>query len=90
MVYRHGLRAAMVPIVTIFGIDLGTLLVGTIFTERIFDIQGIGLWAPAWRWVTRTCRSSRRPRCSRAVVMVVCNLLVDLVYSVLDPRVRLS
>ena len=44
VVYRHGLRAALVPVVTIFGIDFGTLLAGTIFTERIFEIQGIGYW----------------------------------------------
>ena len=47
VVYRHGLRAALVPVVTIFGIDFGTLLAGTIFTERIFEIDGIGLVEPA-------------------------------------------
>ena len=45
MVYKHGLRAALVPVVTIFGIDFGTLLAGTIFTETIFDIDGIGCGA---------------------------------------------
>ena len=44
VVYRHALRSALVPVVTIFGIDLGVLLAGTIFTERIFDIDGIGFW----------------------------------------------
>ena len=42
---EHGLRAALVPVVTIFGIDFGTLLAGTIFTERIFEIEGIGWWS---------------------------------------------
>ncbi|MCL8024227.1 ABC transporter permease [Nocardioides bruguierae] len=89
VVYKHGLRAALVPIVTIFGIDFGTLLAGTIFTEKIFDISGIGLWAlnaigdrdlPI---VSATALFS-------AVVLIVSNLLVDIVYSALDPRVRLS
>lgn len=89
VVYRHGLRAALVPIVTIFGIDLGTLLVGTIFTERIFDIQGIGLWA-LLAVGDKDLPVVQATALFGAVVMVVCNLLVDLVYSALDPRVRLS
>ncbi|WP_134741636.1 ABC transporter permease [Nocardioides sp. 503] len=89
VVYRHGLRSALVPVVTVFGIDLGVLLAGTIFTEKIFEIQGIGLWglnavgAKDLQVVAATALFG-------AVVMVVSNLLVDLVYSVLDPRVRLS
>ena len=45
VVYGHALRAAIVPIVTIFGLDFAALLGGTIFTELIFQIDGIGLWA---------------------------------------------
>ena len=44
-VLRHALRAAIVPVVTIFGLDLAELLGGTVFLERIFDIQGIGITA---------------------------------------------
>ncbi|MDO3396590.1 ABC transporter permease [Nocardioides sp. SOB44] len=89
VVYRHGLRAALVPIVTIFGIDFGTLLAGTIFTERIFDIEGIGLWS------LRAVMQRDLPIVSAtalfsAVVLIMANLIVDLVYSILDPRVRLS
>lgn len=89
VVYRHGLRAALVPVVTIFGIDFGTLLAGTIFTERIFDIQGIGYWA------LEAVQGKDLPVVAAtalfgAVIIIVSNLLVDLVYSVLDPRVRLS
>jgi peptide/nickel transport system permease protein len=89
IVYKHGLRAALVPIVTIFGIDFGTLLAGTIFTERIFEIQGIGWWsleavsAKDLPVVAATALFS-------AVALILSNLLVDLVYSVLDPRVRLT
>ncbi|PUA80089.1 ABC transporter permease [Nocardioides currus] len=89
IVYKHGLRAALVPVVTIFGIDFGILLAGTIFTERIFEIQGIGWWSlqavgnkdlPV---VAATAMFS-------AVMLIVSNLIVDIVYSILDPRVRLS
>ena len=45
VVYKHGLRSALVPVITIFGIEFGTLLAGTIFTERIFGIDGIGYWS---------------------------------------------
>lgn len=89
VVYRHGLRAALVPIVTIFGIDFGTLLAGTIFTERIFDIQGIGWWGLQAVYgrdlpvVSATALFS-------AVVLIISNLIVDVIYSILDPRVRLS
>ena len=45
VVFRHALRAAIIPVVTIFGLDFATLLGGTIFTEFIFDIDGMGRWA---------------------------------------------
>lgn len=89
VVYRHGLRAALVPVVTIFGIDFGTLLAGTIFTERIFEIQGIGWWS------LTAVREKDLPvvmatALFSAVVLIISNLIVDVIYSFLDPRVRLS
>ncbi|HXH78482.1 ABC transporter permease [Nocardioides sp.] len=89
VVYRHGLRAALVPVVTIFGIDFGTLLAGTIFTERIFEIQGIGYWS------LQAVGNKDLPVVAATAlfssVMLICsNLIVDVVYSFLDPRVRLS
>ncbi len=89
VVYRHGLRSALVPVVTVFGIDLGVLLAGTIFTERIFEIQGIG------RWGLQAVQSFDLPVVSAtalfgAIIIVISNLIVDIIYSVLDPRVRLS
>jgi peptide/nickel transport system permease protein len=89
VVYKHGLRAALVPVVTIFGIDFGTLLAGTIFTERIFEIQGIGWWA------LEAVRGRDLPvvmatALFSAVVLILSNLIVDIIYSILDPRVRLS
>jgi peptide/nickel transport system permease protein len=89
VVYRHGLRSALVPVVTVFGIDLGVLLAGTIFTERIFEIQGVG------RWGLAAVQAFDLPVVSAtalfgAILIVISNLIVDVVYSVLDPRVRLS
>ncbi len=89
VVYKHGLRAALVPVVTIFGIDFGTLLAGTIFTEDIFDIDGIGFWSLI------AVREKDLPVVSAtalfsATALVVANLIVDVVYSILDPRVRLG
>ncbi len=89
VVYRHGLRSALVPVVTIFGIDLGLLLAGTVFTERIFEIQGIGLWG------LRAVTALDLPVISAtamfgAIVIVVSNIVVDVVYGVLDPRVRVG
>lgn len=89
IIYKHGLRAALVPIVTIFGIDFGTLLAGTIFTERIFEIQGIGWWS-LQAVQNRDLPVVMATALFSAVVLIISNLLVDVVYSVLDPRVRLS
>lgn len=89
VIYKHGLRSALVPVVTIFGIDFGTLLAGTIFTERIFDIEGIGLWG------LEAVYQKDLPVVSAtalfgAAILITSNLIVDVIYSVLDPRVRLS
>jgi ABC-type dipeptide/oligopeptide/nickel transport system permease component len=89
IVYKHGLRAALVPVVTIFGIDFGTLLAGTIFTERIFEIQGIGWWALE-AVQGRDLPVVQATALFSAVILIISNLLVDVIYSVLDPRVRLS
>ena len=89
IVYKHGLRAALVPIVTIFGIDFGTLLAGTIFTERIFEIQGIGWWS-LQAVTSRDLPVVSATALFSAFCLIISNLLVDVVYSILDPRVRLS
>lgn len=85
---KHALRAAVVPVVTIFGLEFAFLLAGTIFTERIFDIQGIGLTA------IQAIGTKDLPIISATVLIaaafvVAANIVVDIVYSLLDPRVRL-
>ncbi len=86
---RHALRAAVVPVVTIFGLDFAYLLAGTIFTERIFNIQGIGLTA------LNAIGQLDLPMISATVLIaaafvVTANIVVDIIYSVIDPRVRLT
>lgn len=91
VIFRHGLRAAIIPVVTIFGLDLGALLGGTVFTEQIFRIDGMGRWAiesltegaPDIPVVTATTLVA-------SFFIVMSNLIVDLVYGVLDPRVKVS
>jgi peptide/nickel transport system permease protein len=86
---RHALRAAVVPVVTIFGLEFAYLLAGTIFTERIFDIQGIGLTG------LQAIGTKDLPVIAATVLIgsafiVIANIVVDIIYSVIDPRVRLS
>jgi len=89
VVYKHALRSALVPVVTIFGIEFGTLLAGTIFTELIFDIEGIGLWALG-AITGKDLPVVAATVLFGAVMLIISNIVVDVIYSVLDPRVRLS
>ncbi|MEV0564129.1 ABC transporter permease [Dactylosporangium sp. NPDC050588] len=89
VVYRHGLRAALTPVATIFGLDLALQLTGAIFTESIFGLPGLGVLT------LRAFNQFDLPVLMGgvlvgAVVLVAMNLLVDLLYTVLDPRVRLA
>jgi peptide/nickel transport system permease protein len=88
-VFKHALRAAIVPIVTIFGIDFAYLVSGAIITEKIFGIQGIGFYS------LTAVQKLDYPAINgtvlfAAVIIVLANIIVDLLYSVLDPRVRLT
>ena len=86
--FKHALRAAIVPVVTIFGLDFAALLAGTVFTEQIFSIEGIGKAA------LDSIGNQDLPIISATVLIaatfiVFSNILVDIVYSIIDPRVRL-
>lgn len=85
---RHASRAAIVPIVTIFGLDFASLLAGTVFTEYIFGIDGIGKWA--LEAIPYDFPVIAATVLVAATLVVVANLIVDLCYALLDPRVRLS
>lgn len=87
--FKHGFRAAVVPIVTIFGLDFASLLAGTIFTERVFSVPGIGL-AALDAIGTKDLPVIQATVLIAATFIVVANIVVDILYSVIDPRVRLS
>jgi peptide/nickel transport system permease protein len=83
----HAFRNALLPVVTIVGLQVGTLLSGAILTETIFSWPGIG------RWVYESIQLRDYPVVQSmtlviAVVFVIANLIVDLSYAWLDPRVR--
>jgi peptide/nickel transport system permease protein len=89
IVYRHGLRAASTPIVTQFGIDVGTLIGGAVITEQVFGLPGLGYTA------VHAIEQQDLPVIIGIVLVastgvVVANILVDLFYAVLDPRVRIN
>jgi peptide/nickel transport system permease protein len=89
VVYKHALRAALSPVVTILGLDMAGLLSGTLVTEHIFGVDGIGKFA------IESLRNDDLPIIMGTVLIgcvlvVVMNLIVDIAYSFLDPRVRLS
>jgi peptide/nickel transport system permease protein len=89
VVLRHGLRGAVTPLVSAAGVDLGGLLGGAIITERVFNIPGLGGLA------FDSIRYADMPMIQGtvifgAVMIVVANLVVDVLYAFLDPRVRYS
>jgi peptide/nickel transport system permease protein len=90
VLFKHALRAAIVPVITIFGLDLAGLLAGTIFTETIFDIDGMGRWAIKALKAPVDFPVVAATVLVAAVIVVLANLVVDILYSIIDPRVRLS
>ena len=87
VILKHGVRASLTPVVTLIGLDLGSLLGGAVITETVFNLQGVGQWAvnsvfegdlPAVLAVTIIV----------ALAVTLMNLIVDIVYAYLDPRVR--
>jgi peptide/nickel transport system permease protein len=87
--YRHALRAAITPIVTIFGLDLGASLGGVVITETTFNMRGIGQIA------VQAVNDLNLPIVMATVLIaatfvVVSNVVVDMMYAVIDPRVRLG
>lgn len=84
---RHILRNAMLPVVTVIGLQMGLLLTGAILTETVFSWQGLGLWMlEAIRF--RDFAVLQFGILAFAVIVAVVNLLVDVSYAFLDPRIR--
>ena len=88
VIFRHSLRAALTPIVTQFGLDVGILLGGAVITEQVFALPGLGFTA------VQAITQQDLPVIIGVVIVaatavVVANIIVDAFYAVLDPRVRL-
>lgn len=87
VILRHALRAALLPIITIVGLQMGSLLAGTVITETIFSWDGIG------RLLVESIEKRDYPVTQACVLMVslsyvLINLVTDLLYQVADPRMR--
>ncbi|MFQ5833343.1 MAG: ABC transporter permease [Candidatus Thorarchaeota archaeon] len=87
VIYRHALRNAMIPTVTIIGLAFGGLITGAVLTETIFSWPGLGRWAVA-AILTSDIPSINAFTLLVAIIFVTANLIVDLVYAALDPRIR--
>ncbi len=87
VIFRHGVRSAITPIVTLLGLDIGILLGGAILTETVFNIPGIG------RYAFNAIGQSDLPVIQGTVLfgaffIVSMSLIVDILYAFIDPRVR--
>ena len=87
VVVKHALRAALTPIVTIFGLDLGLLLGGALLTETTFSMPGLG------EFTILAIQNQDLPEIEGVVMIaslfiVIANMIVDILYAVVDPRVR--
>jgi len=89
VIFRHGLRAVLTPIVTAAGLDLGGLLGGAIITESVFSMHGLGYLA------VHSVTTMDLPTIVALVMIVstfivIANMVVDIAYGFIDPRVKLS
>jgi peptide/nickel transport system permease protein len=87
VLFKHGLRSTLTPLVTQLGADIALLLGGAIVIEQIYGLQGVGALA------VQAVNNQDRPIIIGVVLLgglfiVVTNIVVDLLYAVLDPRVR--
>ena len=89
MMRHHVLRNSMLPVVTILGMDIGLALGGAVFTEGVFSLPGLG------RKVVEAADTGDLPTIVGIVVfsaicVIIFNTIVDILYAVLDPRIKLS
>ena len=87
VIFRHGLRASLAPIVTMFGLDIALLVGGAVITESVFNLDGLGFMA-----IDSVFRQDLPGVLGVVLIgtfaVVMMNLLVDIAYAFLDPRVR--
>lgn len=89
VVVKHGLRSALTPVLTIFGLDVGLLLGGAILTEKTFSLNGLG------KYGYDAIVAGDLPKILGFTLLagffvIIANLIVDLMYAIVDPRVRLG
>ena len=89
MLFRHAVRAALTPVVSQLGVDIGQLLGGVVVVEAVFGLGGLGQVS------VQAVYQGNLPVIIgfviiAAVFVVVANIVVDLVYAALDPRVRIT
>jgi peptide/nickel transport system permease protein len=89
VIRRHGLRNALIPLVTVMAIDIGALFGGAIITERVYDWNAMGNYLNTALTAEDTYAVVGWVMVS-AIFVVLFNLLADLLYAALDPRIRLS
>ena len=89
VVFRHAARNSMLPVLTIFGMDLGLAFAAAIFIERIFNLPGVGR-----QLLIATGQFDLPMICGIVVfvslIVITLNLIVDILYGFLDPRIRLT
>ena len=89
VIWRHGVRAAITPMMTVLGLDLGALLGGAVIIEKIFEIHGVGLLN-----ITAITQSDfpivQGTTVLAAMFVVLANIVVDVLYAYVDPRVRVQ
>src|SRR4051812_44910321 len=89
VIFHHGMRSALTPVVTVLALDVGILVGGAILTESVFNIPGIGR-LPFDAINRGDVITVQGATLFLALAVCLCNLAVDVLYSVLDPRVRLT
>ncbi len=87
VIFKHGLRASLTPIVTMFGLDIALLVGGAVITESVFNLQGLGYLAINSA-LTQDLPTVVGVVLVAAVAVAIANLVVDILYAFIDPRVR--
>jgi peptide/nickel transport system permease protein len=87
VIYKHTLKNALIPIITIIGLEFGSLLGGAVLTETVFSINGLG------RFLIQSIQFRDYPAVQGcvlfiAMIFVIVNIIVDVCYGLVDPRVR--
>lgn len=90
VIVRHGLRNALIPIVTVFGFQAGLIFSGAVITETVFSIPGMGRLFVEAVVAERDYAVTQNVTMFFAVSVILVNLLVDLSYPLFDPRIRMG